>query len=263
MLPKTRPLLSESVNYQRYDRSRLPVMALAADYDDGYETSRHRHPHAQLVYAVQGVMVVRTDAGLWVVPTTRALWLPAGVEHAVRMIGEVHMRTAYVRPDAAPHLPGQIGVLDVSPLLRELILAAVAIELPYMAESRDGRLMRLLLDEIRQRPVLPLDLPYPGDPRLRGLCQAIMAAPDDPATLADWARRVDVDPKTLQRWFKRETGMTFGRWRQQARLLVALQRLGNGSRVLDVALDLGYNSVSAFTHMFRKQFGVPPSTFFR
>jgi AraC-like DNA-binding protein len=261
-------------DYQRYDRGSLPVMAFATNYDNGHVTGRHQHPHAQLIHAVRGVMLVASDAGQWIVPPTRGIWMPAETDHWIRMIGEVHMRTAYIRPDAlsggfwsgtgesAGRLPQECRVLGISALLRELILAAVDLPLPYVADSRAGRLTRLLLDELQELPTLALSLPRPQDARLQRICQALTEAPDDPSTLGDWAERLHLDPKTIQRLFARETGMSFGQWRQQARLLTALERLARGEKVLNVALELGYSSPSAFATMFRKQFGVPPGGFF-
>jgi AraC-like DNA-binding protein len=241
----------------------MPVTAMAADYGPGHVTPAHQHPHAQLVHAVQGVMVVSTAGGQWIVPPTRGIWMPGGVRHWIRMVGNVQMRTAYIRPDAAPGLPEDFTVLNMSPLLRELILAAIDVPLPYEADSRNGRLMRLLLDEIGRGQTLPLHLPHPRDGALREICAAIIATPDIALTLPDWGARLGIDAKTIQRRFARETGMTFGQWRQQARLLAALEKLAAGAKIVDVALDLGYESPSAFATMFRRQFGVAPSGFFR
>ena len=207
-------------------------------------------------------MGVRAQAGHWVVPPSRGLWMPAGIKHSIRCIGEVHMRSLFVRPDAAPKLPSDCRAVGISPLLRELIRAAVEVEQPYLPNSRDGRLMRLLLDELHVLPMLPLHLPMPTDPRVRRICHSLQRRLDDASTLADWAAHLDVDVKTIQRLFAAQTGMTFGRWRQQARLLRALELLARGDKIIDVALTLGYDSPSAFATMFRKQFGRTPSQFF-
>jgi AraC-like DNA-binding protein len=215
-----------------------------------------------LIHAVHGVMVVSTDEGLWVVPPTRAIWMPPDMPHQLRMIGEVKMRAAFIRPDATPNLPTQCSVIGISALLRELILEAITVQLPYEPDSRDGRLMRLLLDEVQQVPTLPLHLPHPTDPRLRKIGHAITSQPHERITAAQWAMRFDVDPKTIHRLFLREMGMTFGQWRQQAKLLAALEMLASGAKIVDVALELGYASQSAFATMFKRQFGVAPSSFF-
>lgn len=245
------------------DRSTMPVACKASDYPAGYLIEHHSHAKGQLIYAAHGVMMVASDGGQWIVPPTRAIWMPAGRVHWIRCIGAVNMRSVYVRPEAAPQLPGHSQAVGISPLLRELILAAMAVRPPYADESRDGRLMRLLLDELQALPVLPLHLPQPADPRLRRICTQLLDHPDDDATLVDWAERLGVDAKTVQRLFSRETGMTFGQWRQQARLLHGLEKLASGDKVVDVALALGYESPSAFATMFKRQFGQTPSAFFR
>ncbi|MDX3906095.1 MAG: helix-turn-helix transcriptional regulator [Pigmentiphaga sp.] len=249
-------------DYREFDHRPRPVTVMAKDFPAGASTGVHHHPSGQLIYAVHGVMVVHTDMGRWVVPPTRGLWMPPAVRHELRMVGQVRMRTAYVHPEATHDLPGHCAVIAVSPLLRELILAAVGIEGPYQEDSRDGRVMRLLLDELRQLPTLPLRLPRPADRRLRTVCEAIVAAPDDKTTARGWGARLGVDAKTVHRLFLRETGMTFGQWRQQARLLAALERIAEGAKIVDVALELGYASPSAFSTMFKRQFGVTPSAFF-
>lgn len=245
------------------DASALPVFTRATDYPEGHVVDWHVHARGQLVYAVHGVMMVAAQGGQWIVPPTRAIWMPAGVAHLIRCVGVVHMRSLYIRPDAAPQLPVRAHAVGVSPLLRELIQAAVEVEPPYAADSRDGRLMRLLVDELHALPVLPLHLPQPTDARLRRICTRIAEQPDDVSTLADWAATLGIDVKTIQRLFARETGMTFGQWRQQARLLHGLERLASGEKVVDVALALGYDSPSAFAAMFKRQFGEPPGAFFR
>jgi AraC-like DNA-binding protein len=179
------------------------------------------------------------------------------------MCGDVKIRTVFVDPAAAPHLPSASCVIAVSPLLRELIVAAVAVPRDYPPGGRDERLMQLLLDELRELDVLPLHLPQPRDARLQRICEALASRPDDDAGAEDWARRIGVAAKTIHRLFVRETGLTFGQWRQQARLLAALERLARGERIIDVALESGYASQSAFTAMFRKHFGLPPSIFYR
>jgi AraC-like DNA-binding protein len=133
---------------------------------------------------------------------------------------------------------------------------------PYAPATRDGRVMRLILDELRALPVLPLHLQMPTDARLLHICEMLQQQLDDPSTMGDWAQRLAVDVKTIQRLFVKQTGMTFGQWRQQARLLRALELLATGEKVIDVALAMGYDSPSAFATMFRKQFDQTPSQFF-
>jgi AraC-like DNA-binding protein len=240
----------------------MPVTALAVDYGASEEIRVHHHEVCQLIYAIHGVMVVSTSAGRWILPATRAVWVPARVEHSIRMVGRVGMRTLYIQPAVAHRLPSQCAVIAVSALLRELILEATQIALPYRAQSREGRLIALLLDEIVQMRALPLSLPSTTDPRLRIIENAITRHPEEQITAGQWARRLGVDAKTIHRLFQRETGLTFARWRQQARLLRALELLAKGERIIDVALDVGYRSPTAFSTMFQRQFGCIPSAFF-
>jgi AraC-like DNA-binding protein/quercetin dioxygenase-like cupin family protein len=247
----------------RYEDTPMPVAALAADYPHGAFIESHRHRRAQLLYAVEGVMLIEAQAGRWVVPPTRAVWLDAGLEHTVRMSGNVRMRTVFVEPGAVEGLPQGSCVLDVPPLLRALILAAVEVPLDYVAGSRDELLMRLLLAELIAIPRLPLYLPWPADERLRRVCDAILAAPEQDHELASWAQTLGMGVRTLHRAFQRETGMTPGRWRQHARLFLALERLAHGEKIVSVALDHGYASQSAFAAMFKRHFGIAPSDFYR
>ncbi len=245
------------------DSSTMAVIGRASDYPAGHLIESHAHNKHQLIYAVHGVMMVAADEGQWIVPPTRGIWMPAGQTHRIRCIGIVQMRSIFVHPQIVPHLPDQSHAVGISPLLRELIRAATEVQTPYAADSRDERLMRLLLDELRALKVLPLHLPKPVDARLKKICTRVLAYPDDDSTMSHWARQLDVDVKTIQRLFVRETGMTYGQWRQQARLLHALEKLAVGEKVVDVALSVGYSNPGAFATMFKRQFGETPSDFFR
>ncbi len=164
--------------------------------------------------------------------------------------------------DAAAPLPATCSVISVSPLLRALILRAVELPLLYDEAGPDGRIMALILDEIRTLPALPLHLPWPVDQRLARLCAAIRDDPASGRSLGAWALTMGASSRTLARLFRRETGMSFGAWRQQVRLLEALGRLATGQPVTTVALDLGYQSPSAFTSMFRRALGCAPTRYF-
>ncbi|HSO07768.1 MAG TPA: helix-turn-helix transcriptional regulator [Pelomicrobium sp.] len=254
----TRP--TQPAYYMRVPR---PVAAMAKDFPDGHRIPRDRHPRGQLIYAIAGVMSVTTPHGTWVVPPQRAVWVPPGTDHESRMHGDVAMRTLYVRADAARAMPQRCCVVNVSPLMRELIVEATRVPLRYDERGRDGRLMRLLLDELAGSPALPLHLPQPADKRLKRICDALLRDPANAEPLSRWAGRVGASPRTLARLFQAETGMPFTIWRQQARLLAALARLAAGEPVTAVALNLGYASPSAFTAMFRRALGAAPRDYFR
>ena len=255
-------MLPSGIDHQQ-DVGLAPVVARAFDREPGAEAPRHCHPTAQLLYAVKGVMLVETDAGQWIVPPTRGIWVPIGVWHRTVMLGEVLMRTVYIRAEKLVGLPAECCVVGISPLLRELILAAIALPLDYDEQGRDGHLVQLLLDEIQRMPSLALALPEPSSANLQRLCRALREQPDENRPLAAWASELAMDVRTLQRRFIRETGLTVGQWRRQCCLLLACERLARGESVLEVALALGYASPSAFSAMFKRELGVAPSLFYR
>jgi AraC-like DNA-binding protein/quercetin dioxygenase-like cupin family protein len=261
-----RPSLPDAVRrppgHPGEQRGAPQVTGLASNYIDGASTGWHSHYRAQLAFAVSGVMHVDTEQGAFVVPPQRALWLPAGMRHSIAMHGAVGMRTIYVAPETARSLPAMCRVVAITPLLRELMLEAVRLPLAYRPNSRAGRLNSLLLDELRALPILPLHLPLPEDARLRRVCDSLLENLALDLTLEELASAASTSPRTLARLFRSETGMSFGQWRQQARLLEALRLLASGEKVTSVAMDLGYDSPSAFTSMFRKALGVPPSRYF-
>lgn len=239
-----------------------PVVGLATDYLPGHEIAPHRHRRVQLVHAASGVMTVTTEHGAWVVPPGRAVWVPPGVEHRIRAQGNLAMRTVYIAAGAAPPLGDDCCVVNVSPLLRELILAAMAMPRLYALAGPEARMVTVLLDQLRAVDIAPLHLPLPEDRRLRRVTEGLLADPGDGRRLDDWAAAAGASGRTLARLFLRETGMTFGQWRQQARLLEALRRMALGQSVLAVALDLGYESASAFIVMFRRALGTTPGRYF-
>jgi AraC-like DNA-binding protein len=198
-----------------------------------------------------------------VVPPQRALWIPAGVAHEVRMGGIVSTRSAYVRDEVARSagLPAVCRVIAVSPLLHALLLEAVDLPACYDLDGRDGQVMRLLVAEIANMPALALSTPLPVDARLARLCRRLLEYPQREADIDQMAFQAGMSRRNFTRLFRQETGMSFGHWRQQACLMSALARLGLGEPVTRVALDLGYNSPSAFTAAFRRALGAPPSRY--
>ena len=250
-----------STNPADYQNVARAVAAMPKDFAAGFEIQPHHHERAQLIYATAGTMRVSTDDGVWMVPPQRALWMPAGVTHSIVMLSDTTMRTLYVRDDAAAAMPTACRVLSVSPLLRELIVRATELPLQYDEHGPAGHVVALILAELAGLQSLALQLPMPRDARLRTLCRALLDAPADPRPIEAWARTINISTRTLARRFRSETGLSFGAWRQQARVLEAMGRLGGGEAVTQVALDLGYESVSAFSAMFHRATGTSPSHF--
>lgn len=253
---------SKSTDPRDYQDLPRPVAVLARNVAHDHTTPWHHHKRAQLVYAASGVMVVKTHASTWVIPPQRAVWVPSRVEHETRTIGQVAMRTIYVAPRTAKQLLRECCAINVSPLLRELILRAADAPALYDRDGPEGRLMQMILDEIRVSRMLPLHLPIPAHPQLAALCERILRELHAPATLARLAGDAGMSKRTAERLFLREIGMTFSRWRQQARLLTALTRLAAGQSVKDAAYEAGYSTQSAFTSMFKRSFGTTPGRYF-
>ncbi len=236
-----------------------PVVALATDLPPAHEIDWHSHPRFQLVYAARGVMTVDTRDATWVVPPQRAVWMPPTVQHRLKASGAVELRSLYILPDAAGGMPSSCEVFEVTPLLRELILRATELPREYDEQGPAGRVMRLLLDELGSLQRLPYHLPMPKTAPLAPICRRLLDAPSDTATLAELADGLST--RTLARHFRRETGMSFAEWRRRARLLRALGWIAEGRPILEVAIELGYDSPSAFSAMFRRELGAPPSHF--
>ncbi|WP_213770282.1 helix-turn-helix transcriptional regulator [Bradyrhizobium sp. dw_78] len=227
----------------------------------GMELAMHEHRKAELVLTLRGVVRCEADQGVWIVPPRCALWIPGNVSHGVTVAGNVEMYILFVEPDAATALPRQCCTLSVSPLLERLLLHVTRMPMLYDLDGADGRIATVLLDQLSVAPVENLNFPMPADAKLRKIAAAMMADPSDRATIDEWGRRMAIAPRTLTRALKRETGMSFGRWRQQLHILIALQRLDQGASVQTVALDLGYEGASAFVTMFRKALGKPPARY--
>lgn len=238
------------------------VIAATYDYQDSHRVAPHRHSRAQLLHALSGVVMVSTGHGRWMVPPDHAMWIPAGVEHAVEMLGAVRMRSAYVRPQAGAGLPDGLRVLAITELMRSLIAEAVEIGAAD-ASVRSALIMRLILLEIPRLVERPFVLPFPADPRLARLCRAFLTEPSPHATIDGWAARAGMSRRGFTRAFLRETGLSLSVWRRQAILFAALPRLAEGEAVTTVALDLGYDSVPAFTTMFRRMLGESPRGYLR
>ncbi|PKR48012.1 AraC family transcriptional regulator [Thalassospira marina] len=247
----------------RPDELPRPVYVRISDVPAGHCVGMHHHDWYQLIYSIEGTMTVTTEAGIWVVPPQRAVWVPPGVDHAVAHATFCRSRHVYISRHAPTTLIDRCIVLEVSPLLRELIRAATQIPIEYDEEGSEGRLIQVLLDQLAaQAHTNNLHLPAPKDTRLSRICQQLQTDPADNRTLEEWSRDCGASSRTLARLFLRETGMPFREWRQKLRLLYALEKLAHHRPVTEIALDLGYDNTSAFIAMFRKATGKTPGTYF-
>ncbi|MBN6057321.1 helix-turn-helix transcriptional regulator, partial [Nonomuraea sp. RK-328] len=219
----------------------------------GAAIDAHRHDDHQIAYAARGVLAITTDAGSWIAPATRAIWVPAGTVHAHRAHGEVELHFVGLPASDNPLGLDAPTVLSVGPLLRELILAYT--RAPDDDSPERGRLRAVLLDQLRASPQQPVHLPAPAAPRLKALCDILRADPADNRTLAALGKQVGASDRTLSRLFRSDLGMTFPQWRTQLRLYHALILLAEDIPVTTVAHRCGWASASAFIDVFRRAFG--------
>ena len=231
------------------------------DFKHGYVIPRHSHPEDQLLFAAEGVMTVDTDQGIWVVPPLRAVWIPAETIHGVTMSGRVSMRTLYLLPKLCRSLPRRCLVINISSLLKELILHACTFPKLRKTIPSERNVIALIVDQLKAVESIPVQLPHPSDPRARKLVEKLFANPSDQRPLDDLCSESGAGKRTMQRLFVEETGMSFSKWRQRQRLISAMQRLAAGEAVTTAALESGYNSTSAFIAMFRKQLGMTPTRY--
>lgn len=239
------------------------VVTLTHDYAAGHTVPMHFHDRDQLVYASHGVMTVRTSQGTWVVPTHRAVWIPQAVPHCITMSGKVAMRTLYLRRRMAKFLPRDCCVVNVAPLLRELILHACQFGGLRRRVRSQSRVIDILLDQLKVIQVVPLQLPNVSDSRALRVASILLTDPGNRQPLARLCKGSGASRRTVERLFEAEAGMTFGKWRQQLRLMEGMRLLGEGAKVTHAALEAGYSTPSAFIAAFRKSLGTTPTMYFK
>lgn len=228
-----------------------------------FSSPRHSHHQAQLLYAVNGVVSLTTDSGTWVVPPSRAVWLPPNLEHVTTSHASVQFRSLLIDVESNETLPKECMVVEVTPLLRALIIRLTELVGKSDRWEMADAVIRLLLLELNFLPAQPLNLPMPKHAGLAEFCDRMRKDLARELSIEQAAGALHMSRATLMRLFQRETGLSFGRWRQQARMLKALTLLAEGKSVLDVALECGYDSPSAFSAMFRRSLGRSPRDYFQ
>jgi AraC-like DNA-binding protein/quercetin dioxygenase-like cupin family protein len=220
----------------------------------------HTHTDHQLAWAASGVLTVRTQVSAWVLPPSRALWIPAGVPHETLSAGAATMRSAYLRPDRCPVSWAEPTPVSAGALLSELMGYLEDGSLP---PDRRARAEAVLIDLLRPVAMTTVEVRWPADNLARQVADRLADSPADGRTLAGWGREVGASERTLARAFLVETGVSFGRWRTMLRIQAALTALAAGDPVAVVARRVGYDSGSAFVQAFRRETGVTPGAYFR
>ena len=240
-----------------------PVVALRVHTKENErEVPFHSHRKGQLVVALHGAVTCETSEGIWIVPPHSGVWIPSGIAHSNRVTADGHVCFLFIEQNAAP-MPTSCCMLSLNPMLLQMIGHLADQPQDYAPASRTARLANVLLEELLhvKTQSMQLHLPLPPNIRLRELARQLTQQPADRSTVTEWASRCAMSERSFARFVQSETGMTFGRWRQQIHIMVALQLLAVGTSVQRVSQELGYDSVSAFITMFRKALGKSPARY--
>lgn len=244
------------------DLTLLPAVAHKLDFaEHEEEVPLHVHRKGQLILTLHGAVTCVAGNEIWIVPPNCGVWIPGGLPHSARATSNARLNYLFVEPGAA-NLPGNSCTLSVSPMIREMVDRLARERADYLADSHAARIARVILDELAQMPYERFNLPISNHPKIRAMAHALTIEPSDRSTLSDWAKHLAMSDRSLARLLIRETGLTFGRWRQQLHLVVALRELASGEAVQNVAAELGYESVNAFITMFKKALGTTPAQYF-
>ncbi|MES2183728.1 MAG: helix-turn-helix transcriptional regulator [Pseudomonadota bacterium] len=251
------------VSQQDYDADEpcVPVRALRVDVEErAHEIPIHQHRTGQLVIALRGAVSCEVPGTLWMVPPQAGVWIPGGTPHSNHSTANAVIFYLFIAPGAAA-LPTKCCTLRISPMLSEMIQYLASLPPRYEPDGPTDRLAHVLLEQLCSMSTEEFSLPMPEDARLRAISRAIILDPSDRRTLDGWAHELGVSERTLNRLCLKQTGLSFGRWRRQLHMIVALRELSGGATVQQVAYHLGYESPSAFSTIFKKSFGKPPATY--
>jgi AraC-like DNA-binding protein len=239
------------------------VAVMARNLPLGHEIPLHMHRRGQLLHAVRGIMRVETAEAAWIVPPARAVWLPPQWPHSVTMRSHVEMRTVYIAAEACSGLPQQPVLVEISGLMRELILALLEEPVAYDEGGRGGSVARLMLTELSRLRERPLKVPMPRDARALRIARALLENSSIDHDLDRWADEAGASRRTLARLFRSETGLGFAEWRARLRAIDGLARLSDGQSVAETATSVGYASPSAFSAMIHRTLGGSPRRLLR
>ncbi|PST89066.1 AraC family transcriptional regulator [Photobacterium sp. NCIMB 13483] len=257
--------MNVKTNVMGFDTDLYPQKVLAlrvAGIEKEEEAPFHHHHKGQLVMPLTGFAKCYIDDAVWMVPAHCAVWIPSQVPHSNQISMDADVCMLFVDQDIIG-MPNKACTLSVTPLLRELIIRLAQEQQNYAKEGAVARLVDVLVDELIVMPTEQFDFPIPSEARLYQIAQRLLTNPGDRKTVGEWAAQFAMSERTLARLVKQEIGLTFGRWRGQLHIVVALQKLSMGESVQRVAEDLGYESVSAFILFFKKTLGRPPKQYMK
>jgi len=235
----------------------VAISTLAYEYMAGFEVPRHAHGSDQLIYAISGVMEVSSENSIWIIPSQVGLWIPARVQHSIRMPRAVSLRTLYIRKGQVSR-SDECSVLHVSPLLRELIVEAVRLRRIRSGNAHERALRELIAHELERANLLSTCVTLPREPRIHAIARSILADPARLFSITDLCAENGIGVRTMQRLFQKELGSDFESWRRQVRITKAIELLASGLSVKEVSYRVGYNQPSAFIDSFHRIIGLTP-----
>ena len=239
----------------------LVTYGFASKTFGNFELALHQHAKSQILFVRRGALTCEVDQGLWIVPPQSAIWIPGGTRHALKVAGALEGYVAFIAPDVDVTLSAICCTVAVTPLMRELLVRAAHLSFLYEEGGANARLVNVLFDELAAALPEDLHLPMPSDERLKRIVEKMLASPADRGTLQGWAEKAGMSTRTFERLIRRETGISFGRWRQQLGIILAVRWLAGGASIQQIAADLGYESVPSFITMFRKVLGSAPGRY--
>ncbi|WP_019959537.1 AraC family transcriptional regulator [Vitreoscilla stercoraria] len=237
------------------------IHVYSAKYPSKHVEEWHHHSCYQLIYAISGLIRVHTNDAMWILPSTYAVWMPPYIEHRLEILTDIEIRSVFVQPLARADLINYPLTSQVSPLLRELIINAATFNNNVLSHTREERVIELILDELRLLKKEPLYVPLPRDGKLKSACESILNKLYYPWQLADLANIMSVNERTITRYFRQETGLSFQEWLRRQRLLTGLSYLIKKHSITETALKVGYDNPSAFATMFKSYMGCTPSEY--
>jgi len=238
--------------------NRRPILAVKETLSASHHVVAHHHTRGQLLCPMSGLAMASTGHGNWAVPCRRALWIPPGVQHEIRFEGVQELQNLYFAKALTIGMPKRCQVFSISSFMRSLMREAVSLPVRYDLDRRSIAIMELLGFELAKLRELPLSLPLPQDRSLLKMCVAFSMTPNASEGIDDWANALHMTRRTFTRLFRRETGLSFVSWRQQACILASLPMLVAGAPVTQIAADLGYENLAAFSGLFKRVLGIPP-----
>lgn len=237
------------------------IRSFSARFSPGHSIDMHCHSWAQLVYASEGVIAVESGNACWVVPTSRAIWVPAGQPHSIKMYGKVFLQTLYFQSLPKATIDLQCSAYEITSLMRELIVFVCNKGIVNSDTDEHRNLIAFLTFQVKSLRPIPLMVPMPSDPRAKRLASRVIDNPGTSLSLAQLCEESGTSLRTMQRVFSQEVGLPLSRWKNLVLMVHAIQLLASDRTITQISLELGFESLSAFIFSFRKYFGVSPGQY--